>query len=103
MLKFDSWLNAESTNLTAAWIISTGASRCSLLPRNHVKGCCSFQLFVEREGGPEPPGSVLTLVQSSLVLGYRPVVPLASLWTMHEAWRFLVRFMGVLTVSLAGH
>lgn len=103
MLKFGSWLNAELTDLTAAWIIRTRASHCSLLPRSCVKGCCSFWLFVEHEGGPEPPDSVVALVQSSLGLGYWPVVPLASLWAMHEAWCFLVQFMGVLIVSHIGH
>lgn len=87
-----SWLDAESTDLTAAWSSRTRASRCFLLPRSHGRGCSSFQLFVEHEGGPQAPDSVLALVQSSLVLGY--VVPLASLWTMHEAWCFLGQFMG---------
>lgn len=49
---------------------------------------------MEHEGGPETPDSVLALVRSSLVLGYWPFVPLASLWTMHEACCFLVQFMG---------
>lgn len=54
----------------------------------------SLLLFVEHEGGPDVPDSMLALVWSFLVLGYWPAVPLASSWTIHEAWCFLAQFMG---------
>lgn len=97
-----SWLDAEVTDPTAVCRSRTGGSCSFLLAGSPIKSCCSFWLPVGRAGGgPAAPSSAMVLVRTLLVSGERPVAPLASLWTVHEARCFLGQFMGSsLTVNL---